>query len=86
MSNSSLITHRSHRHSNNNKVKKRKIKRICSTCGSTKTRLHHWGPRRLDGVIPEYEQWYDDHNGGWLCYGCYMKGFWLKRRHSEKEE
>jgi hypothetical protein len=93
MSNSSLIitTHRSHRSTttdNNKNVKKRKEgKRICSTCGSTKTRLHHWGPRRKsDGDVAAYPQWYNDHEGGWLCYSCYMKDYWKKRRRKQEQE
>jgi hypothetical protein len=66
--------------------KGKKVKRICSECNKSHTRIHKWSPTRADGKVPEYEHWYRDGAGGFLCFSCYMKDYWKKRKEQEEEE
>jgi len=64
------------------------VRRVCSECGRDKTRWHYWGKNRNGGSGSW--QWYDDFNGGWLCYRCYMRlrdqGRIKKLRHQREKE
>jgi hypothetical protein len=57
----------------------KKEQRVCSECGNDWTRIHHWNKNQL-----HYEQWYNNHQGGFFCYSCYMKKYWEKRKRLEK--
>lgn len=56
----------------------KKEQRVCSECDKNFTRIHYWNKNQL-----RYEQWYNDHRGGWFCYSCYMKKYWEKRKQQE---
>lgn len=51
-----------------------KNKRVCSECGSDKTRWNQNKRIRRDGTVPPpYPQWYDNGKGGWWCKRCHSR-------------